>query len=82
MLPRITPKASMERLGQILDLEVCHGESLACCGHAGLRLTLCDQGNYEAFLAVRTGFVAEGNGYDVAMVSRDLALVYAKQVRV
>jgi len=35
----------------------------------------------EAFLAVRTGFVAEGNGYDVAMVSLDLALVYAKQGR-
>jgi tetratricopeptide (TPR) repeat protein len=36
----------------------------------------------KAFLAVRGGFVAEGNGYDVAMVSRDLALVYAKQGRV
>ena len=33
----------------------------------------------EAFLTVRNGFMAEGNGYDVAMVSFDLALVYAKQ---
>jgi tetratricopeptide (TPR) repeat protein len=35
----------------------------------------------EAFLGVRGGFVVEGNGYDVAMVSLDLALVYAKQGR-
>jgi tetratricopeptide (TPR) repeat protein len=35
----------------------------------------------EAFLAVRRGFIEEGNGYDVAMVSLDLALVYAKQGR-
>ncbi len=36
----------------------------------------------EAFLAVRRGFIAEENGYDTAMVSLDLALVYAKQGRV
>jgi Tetratricopeptide repeat len=35
----------------------------------------------EAFLAVLRGFVSEANGYDLAMVSLDLALVYAKQVR-
>lgn len=35
----------------------------------------------EAFLAVRQGFLKEGNGYDTAMVSLDLALVYAKQGR-
>jgi tetratricopeptide (TPR) repeat protein len=35
----------------------------------------------EAFLAVRRGFIEEGNGYDTAMVSLDLALVYAKQGR-
>jgi hypothetical protein len=35
----------------------------------------------EAFLAVRRGFVSEGNGYDTAMVSLDLALVYARQGR-
>jgi hypothetical protein len=29
-LPRITPKASMEGFGQILDLEACHDHSLAC----------------------------------------------------
>jgi tetratricopeptide (TPR) repeat protein len=32
----------------------------------------------EAFLAVRRGFIEEGNGYDTAMVSLDLALVYAR----
>ena len=36
----------------------------------------------EAFLAVRRGFIEEGNGYDTAMVSLDLALVYARQGRV
>ncbi|HYU34360.1 MAG TPA: hypothetical protein VEW48_19580 [Thermoanaerobaculia bacterium] len=36
----------------------------------------------EAFLAVRRGFIEEGNGYDTAMVSLDLALVHAKQGRV
>jgi len=36
----------------------------------------------EAFLAVRRGFIEEGNGYDTAMVSLDLTLVYAKQGRV
>lgn len=35
----------------------------------------------EAFLAVRESFLREGNGYDTAMVSLDLALVYAKQGR-
>ena len=35
----------------------------------------------EAFWAVRRGFIEEGNGYDTAMVSLDLALVYAKQGR-
>jgi tetratricopeptide (TPR) repeat protein len=35
----------------------------------------------EAFLVVRRGFIEEGNGYDTAMVSLDLALVYAKQGR-
>jgi hypothetical protein len=35
----------------------------------------------EAFLAVRQGFLEEGNGYDTSMVSLDLALVYAKQGR-
>lgn len=35
----------------------------------------------EAFLAVRRGFIEQGNGYDAAMVSLDLALVYAKQGR-
>ena len=35
----------------------------------------------EAFLAVRGGFIEQGNGYDTAMVSLDLALVYAKQGR-
>jgi hypothetical protein len=35
MLPRIAPEASMKRLRQILDLEVCHIESLACGRHAG-----------------------------------------------
>lgn len=33
----------------------------------------------RSFLETRKGFIAEGNGYDVAMVSLDLALVYAKQ---
>ncbi len=36
----------------------------------------------EAFAAVRRGFDQEENGYDTAMVSLDLALVYAKQGRV
>ncbi len=36
----------------------------------------------EAFLAVRRGFIDEENGYDTAMVSLDLALVYAKQGKV
>ena len=35
----------------------------------------------EVFLAVRRGFSEVGNGYDMAMVSLDLALVYAKQGR-
>ena len=35
----------------------------------------------EAFLAVRKGFIEAGNGYDTAMVSLDLALVYATQGR-
>jgi tetratricopeptide (TPR) repeat protein len=36
----------------------------------------------EAFVAVRKGFIEERNGYDTAMVSLDLGLVYAKQGRV
>jgi tetratricopeptide (TPR) repeat protein len=33
----------------------------------------------RAFLDARKGFIGEGNGYDAAMVSLDLALVYVKQ---
>lgn len=36
----------------------------------------------SAFLATREGFVSQGIGYDVAMVSLDLALLYTKQGRV
>lgn len=32
----------------------------------------------RSFLETRKGFIAEGNGHDAAMVSLDLALVYAK----
>lgn len=35
----------------------------------------------ESFLAVRAGFVKQGIGYDAAMVSLDLALVYLQQGR-
>jgi tetratricopeptide (TPR) repeat protein len=35
----------------------------------------------EAFLATRDGFVRQRNGYDAAMVTLDLALLYAKQGR-
>jgi tetratricopeptide (TPR) repeat protein len=35
----------------------------------------------EAFLAVRDGFVQQGIGYDAAMVSLDLALVYLREGR-
>src|SRR5207253_2537894 len=33
----------------------------------------------KAFLATRNGFILQGGGYDAAMVSMDLALLYAKQ---
>lgn len=33
-------------------------------------------------MAIRKGFIYEGNSYDTAMVSLDLGLVYAKQGRV
>jgi tetratricopeptide (TPR) repeat protein len=35
----------------------------------------------KAFLATRNGFIQQGGGYDAAMVSMDLALLYAKQGR-
>lgn len=34
-----------------------------------------------AFLATRNGFILQGGGYDAAIVSMDLALLYAKQGR-
>jgi tetratricopeptide (TPR) repeat protein len=36
----------------------------------------------EAFLQVRSGFIDQGIGYDVAMVSLDLSLVYLRQNRI
>jgi tetratricopeptide (TPR) repeat protein len=35
----------------------------------------------QAFLEVRRGFILQGNGYDAAMVSLDLALLYLKEGR-
>ncbi|HEY2291413.1 MAG TPA: hypothetical protein VGM86_11990 [Thermoanaerobaculia bacterium] len=35
----------------------------------------------QAFLEVRRGFIQQGNGYDAAMVSLDLALLYLKEGR-
>ncbi len=35
----------------------------------------------QAFVAVRRGFILQGNGYDAAMVSLDLALLYLKEGR-
>ncbi len=35
----------------------------------------------QAFLEVRRGFILHGNGYDAAMVSLDLALLYLKEGR-
>jgi tetratricopeptide (TPR) repeat protein len=35
----------------------------------------------QAFLEVRRGFILQGNGYDAAMISLDLALLYLKEGR-
>jgi len=40
-----------------------------------------EEGAEEAFRAVRDGFLAEGNGYDAALASLDLALLYLDQGR-